>query len=55
MNKGIQPIKELKTLQPFKDKEEAHVLADDILCNLLIELGYVLVVDEYRKITRWCG
>ena len=36
---------------PFLD--EAHVLADRVLCNLLTELGYADVVDEWHKIEKW--
>ena len=35
------------------DVEHAHVTADKYLCNLLKELGYDRVVDEYEKIEKW--
>ena len=35
------------------DTEEAHMLADDILCDLLVSLGYRDVVVEWRKVDKW--
>lgn len=35
--------------------EEAHVNADAILCELLIEIGYGQVVTEYGKVDKWYG
>ena len=35
------------------NEEEGHPQADDILCDLLIELGYAKIVDEYRKVDKW--
>lgn len=35
------------------DPEAAHILADDVLCDLLIDLGYDLVVSEYNGITKY--
>jgi hypothetical protein len=35
------------------DTEIAHGDADDLLCDLLIELGYYDVVNEYNKIDKW--
>jgi hypothetical protein len=48
-----QAIKELKELQKSSDTELAHSLADDILCDLLEELGLIDVVIEYEKIEKW--
>ena len=39
--------------QQYSDFEVAHVNADQILCVLLIELGFQEVVDEFRKIGKW--
>lgn len=33
--------------------ETAHVTADRVLCDLLRELGYGNVVEEYEKIDKW--
>lgn len=35
------------------DIEASHVDADDILCELLIELGYNDVVSAYNKVPKW--
>ena len=37
----------------LEDPEAAHILADRILCDLLIALGYADVVDEWHKIEKW--
>lgn len=36
-----------------KDEEFAHMKADKILCDLLVELGYEKVVVEYNKVGKW--
>ena len=43
----------LKTQQESHDREHAHTTADDILCELLLDLGYKDVVEEYEKIDKW--
>jgi len=48
-----EAIKELKTFQGYYDAEAAHPEADDVLCELLISLGYDDVVDEYNKVSKW--
>jgi phosphomannomutase len=35
------------------DTEEAHGQADDLLCELLRQLGFNSVVDEYEKVHKW--
>jgi len=35
------------------DPEMAHINADDILCELLDELGYADLVDIYNKVEKW--
>ena len=45
--------KELKELQNVNDTEIAHIKADDVLCNLLMDLGYQEIVDNYNKIYKW--
>jgi hypothetical protein len=45
---------ELKSWQvPDGDTEIAHKFADRALCDLLRELGFGEVVDEYNKIDKW--
>jgi len=46
-------ISELRSLQGSDDTEVAHCEADDLLCELLISLGYQDVVDEYYKVPKW--
>lgn len=48
-------IAKLKELQQQTDPELAHSQADDLLCLLLRDLGFGDVVDEFEKLTRWCG
>lgn len=48
-----EAIKALKQWQGDTDEEIAHSRADDILCDLLISLGYSGVIEEYEKITKW--
>lgn len=35
------------------DRETGHHIADAVLCELLIELGFDEVVDAWRKIPKW--
>lgn len=35
------------------DTETAHIKADDILCELLKDLGFNDLVDEYNNISKW--
>ena len=37
----------------FYDQENAHVDADDVLCELLIYFGFKEVVEEYHRIPKW--
>jgi len=47
-------IKKLKALQSIEnDTESAHIDADDLLLDLLKDLGYDDVVKEYEKIDKW--
>lgn len=57
MNKRLND-KYLKRMNEVKqgyadDEEVAHSLADDILCDLLINLGYIELVDAYNDIDKW--
>jgi hypothetical protein len=33
--------------------EDCHEEADELLCRLLISLGYENVVREYKKVPKW--
>ncbi len=46
-------IERLKLAQKNGDTEGAHGMADDALCDLLINLGYSDVVTEYNKVDKW--
>ena len=49
-----EAINELRECEKMvSDPEGAHSMADDILCKLLISLGYQDVVDEWDKIEKW--
>ena len=46
-------IEKLKAEQESGDTEMAHSRADDVLCDLLISLGYKDVVAEYLEVDKW--
>lgn len=46
-------ITRLVKLRDNEDTEAAHIAADDILCEILEELGFTDVVKEYSKIDKW--
>lgn len=35
------------------DQELSHMDADEALCDLLVELGFSLVVQDYLAIPKW--
>ena len=45
-----EAIKLLKVEQKNADMQAAHLQADRILCQLLQNIGYDEVVDEYYKV-----
>lgn len=47
-----EAIEKLKEWQKSGDTECAHGYADDVLCDLLSELGYSDVVEEYHKVDK---
>lgn len=46
-------IERLKICQNIDCWEERHVIADDILCELLNNLGLAEIVEEYTKMEKW--
>ena len=36
-----------------RDREEGHVIADDLLCDVLIQLGYDEGVTIYSSMDKW--
>mgnify|MGYP001767802483 CR=1 FL=1 len=37
----------------FDDTESGHIKADDILCEMLLKLGYSKTVEEFKKLRKW--
>lgn len=46
-------IEELEALAEMSDTEAAHIMADDVLCELLTALGYGDVVEAYANVGKW--
>jgi hypothetical protein len=51
--KRKEAINQLREIQEIANFEIAHRMADDILCRLLVSLGYADVVAEYNKVGKW--
>ena len=54
-NKYLNRMREVKQIYEIEkgDTEVAHVLADEVLCDLLESLGYVEIVEEFNSIYKW--
>ncbi len=48
-----EAIAQLQELQSNGDIENAHIIADKILCDLLKDLGYSDVVLEWKNVEKW--
>lgn len=48
-----EAIDRMRELQKPGDTEEAHVMADEVLCQMLENLGCHQLVAEWRKIDKW--
>lgn len=48
-----EAIEALRKCQARHDIEEAHIEADSVLTELLTDLGYGEVVDEWHKVDKW--
>lgn len=46
-------IDRLQNCADMADKETGHIKADDILCDLLENLGFIEVVRKYRELEKW--
>lgn len=46
-------IQKLKQCQQCPDAEAAHINADQVLCDLLLELGYADVVLEWDNVLKY--
>lgn len=49
----IKYCEKMIKLQKLYDYEVAHGEADTLLCELLTELGYKRVVEEFDKVGKW--
>ncbi len=47
-----EAFKKLRMLQDDPDITKAHAEADNVLCNLLVSLGFEDLIREYRKISK---
>lgn len=48
-----EAIAKLRSLHTSYDPESDHAEADDVLCELLITLGYEDVVIEFENVDKW--
>lgn len=46
-------LAELQELEWSGDEEQAHVRADEILCEVLARLGYEDVAAAFKGVPRW--
>ncbi len=46
-------LKALRKQQDNDDQEEAHSEADDIISDLLYQIGYKEIAEAYRKVPKW--
>jgi hypothetical protein len=53
MTSKDKAIAELKAIDNSGDTEINHSRADDVLCELLNDLGFDDVVDLYKMIDKW--
>lgn len=48
-------LDKLETLKKRTDHYDAHLEADDILCEILTKLGYNEIVEAYHQVHKWYG
>lgn len=48
-----EAIEKMKKCVNNGDTECGHIEADDILCDVLTQLGYKELVDLYEKVKKW--
>jgi hypothetical protein len=48
-----QYTEEMQNLQNSSDLESTHCIADDLLCDLLREIGYGEVVNAFENLEKW--
>lgn len=57
MNKELNDkyLSQLNDLISENDVEKKHIDADNILCELLKELGFNEIVESFNKLKKWYG
>lgn len=45
--------KEMKKISKIGDREQAHGLADELMCKVLTQLGYKKGIDIYNSMEQW--
>ena len=50
---AMKYLRQLKEQNRGHDIEVEHSISDDILCDLLIELGYTELVEFYKSTPKW--
>jgi hypothetical protein len=55
MNKHNEYLLKMKEIgeKYGNDEEVCHGLADDLLCQILNDLGYNDIVEEFEKLPKW--
>lgn len=55
MNKHDEYLLKMKEIgeKYGNDEEVCHGLADDLLCQILNDLGYNDIVEEFEKLPKW--
>ena len=48
-----EAVEKMKECVNNSDTELAHLDADNILCDVLTQLGYKELVDLYEKVHKW--
>jgi len=46
-------LEQMRALEDSRDLEGSHIEADDILCDLLDQLGFNEVVEAFKKLPKW--
>lgn len=50
---AIERLKALAAIAEEGDREEPHIEADGIPCEVLVKLGFEDLVDAYNEIEKW--
>ena len=55
MDKKLQEeyLEKMKLCVDDMDTELAHGNADDILCEVLLKLGYADLIEKYKEVHKW--